>query len=99
MNRRKLLVACGGAAVAWPLIGRAQQPKMPVIGSLGITTPERELPLFSTFRDGLREAGYVEGQNVAIEYRWAEGHNDRLPALAAELVAYPVDVILTGSLP
>jgi putative ABC transport system substrate-binding protein len=99
MNRRELIVAFGGATIAWPLLSRAQQPAMPVIGSLGITTPERELPLFSTFRDGLREAGYVEGQNVAIEYRWADGHIDRLPALAAELVAHPVDVILTGSLP
>jgi ABC-type uncharacterized transport system substrate-binding protein len=99
MNRRKLLVAFGGAAIAWPLIGRAQQSTMPVIGWLGTTTREQEIQFVPGVRDGLRETGYVEGQNVAIEYRWAESHIDRLPALAAELVAHPVDVILTGGMP
>jgi putative ABC transport system substrate-binding protein len=99
MNRRKLLVAFGGAAVAWPLIGRAQQRAMPVIGWLGPASREAGMSYLATFRDGLREAGYVEGQNVAIEYRWAEDHQDRLPELAAELVAQPVDVIVTGGWP
>jgi putative ABC transport system substrate-binding protein len=99
MNRRRLIVALGGTAVAWPMRLRAQRPAMPVVGWLGTTTPEPGMPLLAMFRDGLRETGYVEGQNVAFEYRWAESHNDRLPALAAELVAHPVDVILTGGMP
>jgi putative ABC transport system substrate-binding protein len=99
MNRRKLIVAFGGAAVAWPLMGRAQQRALPVIGWLGATTREQETLFLAGVRDGLRETGYIEGQNVAIEYRWAESHDERLPGLAAELVAHPVDVILTGGMP
>ena len=99
MNRRKLIAAFGGAAVAWPLIGRAQQPAMPVVGWLGATSPEAGSLFLPAFRDGLREAGYIEGQDVAIEYRWAEGHDDRLPELAADLVSRKVDVIITGGWP
>jgi putative ABC transport system substrate-binding protein len=99
MRRRDLVFWLSNAAVAWPLIGRAQQRAMPVIGWLGVTSREAGMSYVAPFRDGLREAGYIEGQNVAIEYRWAEDHQDRLPALAAELVAHPVDVILTGGWP
>ena len=96
MRRRELIILLGNAALAWPLAGRAQQKAMPVIGFLGLTSPG---PGLAAFHQGLSETGYVEGQNVAIEYRWAEGNYDRLPALAADLVGRKVDEIVTSSTP
>jgi putative ABC transport system substrate-binding protein len=92
LNRRDLLIL-GSTAIALPLVARAQQKAMPVIGFLSTGSPGPSAPLLAGFRQGLSEIGYVEGQNVAIEYRWAEGHYDRLPALAADLVGRKVDVI------
>jgi len=95
MRRRKFITLVGGAA-AWPLAARTQQQVVPVVGFLHPSSPEPFGHIVNGFRRGLNDAGYVEGQNVAIEYRWARGAYDRLPALAAELAQRSVRVILAG---
>ena len=100
MNRRDFITLLGGAAAAWPLAARAQQDgKVYRIGFLGVTSQAEYRRLVDALRTGLRQLGYEEGKNIAVEYRWAEGRYDRLPELAAELVRLKVDVIVTHSTP
>jgi ABC-type uncharacterized transport system substrate-binding protein len=99
MKRREVLAVLAGGAAGWPLAARAQQKSIPVIGWLGSTSPGPVAPYMAAFRQGLSETGFVEGQNLVIEYRWAYDRYDRLPALAADLVSRNVDAIVTGSGP
>jgi putative tryptophan/tyrosine transport system substrate-binding protein len=94
MRRREFMKLLGGAAAAWPLAARAQQPAMPVIGFMSARAPGDSVHLLEAFRQGLKDAGFVEGQNVTVEYRWAQGDYARLPALARELVDRRVAVLL-----
>ena len=99
MRRREFTTLFGGAVVAWPLTASAQQKAMPVIGFLSASAPGPTALYVAAFRQGLSETGYVEGQNVAVEYRWAEGRYDRLPALVADLVGRKADLIVAAGGP
>src|SRR5262249_23671947 len=97
VRRREFITLLGGAAAAWPLAARAQQPQLPVIGCVNSGTAGANVKNIAAFRAGLAEAGFVEGQNVAIEFRWAENQFDRLPALVTGLINRPADVIVVNT--
>jgi putative tryptophan/tyrosine transport system substrate-binding protein len=97
--RRRHLIKLFGGAAAWPLAARAQQPAMPVVGFLSSRLPTTDAPLIAVISQGLKDSGFIDGQNVAMDYRWAEGQYERLPALAAEFVNQRVAVIAAASVP
>ena len=99
IGRRQFMSVIGGAAVTWPLVARAQQPAMPVVGFISGSTAAERVAVLTAFRRGLKEIGYVEGQNVTIEYRYAEGQYDRMPTLLADLIQRRVTVIFAGDAP
>jgi putative tryptophan/tyrosine transport system substrate-binding protein len=100
MRRRAFITLLGGAAAGWPLTAQAQPAgKIPRVGFMGNSTAALEANLVGPFREGLRELGYQEGRNIVIDYRWADGKYERFPALVAELLAVPVDVIVTAGTP
>ena len=99
MIRRRTVLLSGGASLGWPAAAHSQPAAMPVIGYLGTNDAEGSVSIVAAFRDGLKETGYAEGRNVGIVFKWAEGHYERLPALAAELVALRVAVIVAAAGP
>ena len=99
IGRRQFISVAGGAAVTWPFAARAQQPALPVVGVLAPTSAEDSVERIAAFRQGLQQAGYIQGQNVVVEYRYAQGQYDQAPKLAADLVARRVDVLVAATLP